>query len=346
MIVVDTNQLGWLNVPGGAPFAILRQVAQQRGHALAVPEMVLIETLAHYRHGVEEDIAAIEKGQRGLRSRGANIRAELPNVDTMVRLREEELRKHFTVLLPAEGAAWEALQREAQRRRPADVDWKKKGAGARDSLIWLTILAAVQQPGAEPVILVTADTDFGKGQQLHPELREELREAGVEADRVKVYASITVVLNELAEKADVPADLDEVLNSPQAAQAVSAALQPNAGAHLWWLFRNHQYSGPGTVVMAAPPVEDLVPGLSGRTESYLIEGKTWVSAERPWTGTYRVALSLEPADAAVFRQPSFDVPFEVDVTVLVGPEEDGNAERVQVINYGMLRTLESLSLTI
>jgi hypothetical protein len=123
VIVVDTNQFDQLDVPSGALFAILRQIAQQHGHTLAIPEMVMVETLAHYRHKLEAHITAIEKGQRGLRRCGASVDIRLPNVELMVQLRSEELRKHITVLEPPEGAAWEALQREAQRRRPADVDW-------------------------------------------------------------------------------------------------------------------------------------------------------------------------------------------------------------------------------
>jgi hypothetical protein len=135
VIVVNTNQFRQLGVPSGALFAILRQVAQQHGHTIAIPEMVMVETLAHYRHEVGTHITQIEKGQRGLRRCGVSIDINFPNVELMVQLREEELHKHITVLEPPEGAAWEALQREAQRRRPADVDWDKKGAGSRDVLI-------------------------------------------------------------------------------------------------------------------------------------------------------------------------------------------------------------------
>jgi hypothetical protein len=329
VIVVDTNQFDQLNVPSGALFAILRQVAQQHGHTLAIPEMVLVETLAHYRHSVEEHIAAIEKGQRGLRRCGATVEIRLPNVELMVQQRSEELRKHVTVLQPSEGAPWEALQREAQRKRPADVDWAKKGAGSRDALIWLTVLQALRQPAAEPVILVTGDSDFGKDGQLHSELREEVIDVG----QVQLCSSIVDVLAQLAEKTAVPADLDEVLNSEQAAQAVAAALHPNAALHLLWLFRS-RFSGPETMLMSVPPAEDLVPERSGRTVAYKIGDETWVSAERTWTGTYWV--SLDPAASEV-RQPSFDVPFEVDVTVLVAPERSEDIDKVQVIDCGMPR---------
>jgi hypothetical protein len=333
VIVVDTNQFDQLNVPSGALFAILRQVAQQHGHTIAIPEMVLVETLAHYRHRVEGHLGAIEKSQRGLRRCGAEIEIRVPDIELMVQLRSEELRKHVTVLQPPEGAAWEALLREAHRRRPADVDWGRKGAGSRDALIWLTVLEAVRQPAAEPGVLVTGDSDFGKGGQLHSELREELKDAGVDSDQVKLCSSIVDVLAQLAEEAVVPTDLDEVLNSEQAAQAVAAALWPNAAFQLLRLFRRH-FSGPETMLMAVPPAEDLVPEPSGRTVAYRIKDETWVSAERTWNGIYWVSLDRA---APISGRPSFDVPFEVDVTVLVAPEQSENVDRVQVIDFGIPR---------
>ncbi len=67
MIVVDTNQFDLLNVPSGALFAILRQVALQHGHTVAIPEMVIVETLAHYRHRIEEHFIDDDEGRRLVR---------------------------------------------------------------------------------------------------------------------------------------------------------------------------------------------------------------------------------------------------------------------------------------
>ena len=333
MIIVDTNQFYRLNAPSGALFVILRQVAERTSHTLAVPEMVLVETLARYRHEVEENVAAIEKGQRGLGRKGVTVDINLPDIEQMVQLRSAELRKNIDVLQPAEGSAWEALQREAFRRRPADVSWEKKGSGARDSLIWLTVLEYVRRTNAEPVLLVTADGDFGRDGQLHSELREELVTAGVDSDRIQLYPRVTSVLNQLAEKADTPKDLDEVLNSEQAVQAVAASLMALAGYHLLWQFRS-RFSGPDTMMMHFPPAADLTPGSGGRTETYKIGGEAWVSAERLWTGTYWVSLDRAEAE---FRQPSFEVQFEVDVTVLVAPEGHADSERIQVIDCAVPR---------
>ena len=200
-------------------------------------------------------------------------------------------------------------------------------------MIWLTVLQALRQPAAEPVILVTSDSDFGKDGELHSELRKELEDVGVDVGQVQLCSSIVDVLAQLAEETAMPADLDEVLNSEQAARAVAAALRPNAALHLLWLFRS-RFSGPETMLMSVPLAEDLVPEQPGRTVAYKIGDETWVSAEGTWTGTYRV--SLDPAAAAV-RQSSFDVPFKVDVTVLVAPKRSDDIDRVQVIDCGIAR---------
>lgn len=333
MIVIDTNQLSWLNVPSGAAFAILRQVAQQHQHTIAIPEMVLAETLAHYQHDVEQYIAAIERGRRGLLSRGVDIKPKLPDVNRMVELRRTEFHDYVKVLQPTEGSAWEALQREAHRRRPAATDWdpKKSGSGARDALIWLTVLHTAQQPGSEPILLVTADADFGRDQRLHPELREELLDAGLSVDHVRLCPSVTEALTLLADKADYPANLELVLKSGQTTHTVNAALELNALPQLHWLYRD-QLLGPDNMTMNIFLADDLEPARDGRTMAYQIGGETWVSAERLWRGTYW--LTLNQADSR-YGQPAFDMPFEVNVTVLIAPESA--VERVQVIDCGMPR---------
>jgi hypothetical protein len=195
------------------------------------------------------------------------------------------------------------------------------------------VVQAVRQPESEPVMLVTGDSDFGRDGRLHPELLADLQDAGVDGARVQLCTSVTDVLDRLADKAQEPEDLDQVLNGEQAAHAVNAALQQGAApVQLLRPFRD-QFRGPESMEMRITAAEDLVPGAGGRTVAYRIGTQTWVSAERRWSGVYWV--SLDRADAR-YHQPPFDVPFEVDVTVLVAPERSG-AEGIQVIDCGMLR---------
>lgn len=63
MILLDTNQL--IGRPPGAPLLrMLKKAAEDTGHEVVLPEIVLEEYLAHYQHDVGEAAQAARKGIR------------------------------------------------------------------------------------------------------------------------------------------------------------------------------------------------------------------------------------------------------------------------------------------
>ncbi|WKX69407.1 hypothetical protein [Streptomyces sp. XD-27] len=61
MIVLDTNQLEHVAFPHGAVLGMLRKIAELQQQSLAIPEMVVVEHVAHYRHRVEQALTTARK---------------------------------------------------------------------------------------------------------------------------------------------------------------------------------------------------------------------------------------------------------------------------------------------
>ncbi|MCX5097769.1 hypothetical protein OOK36_56050 [Streptomyces sp. NBC_00365] len=68
MIVLDTNQLRHAAFPHGAVLGMLRKIAEISGMTLALPEMVVIEHVAHHRHEIEVSLTSARKALAALRA--------------------------------------------------------------------------------------------------------------------------------------------------------------------------------------------------------------------------------------------------------------------------------------
>ncbi|MFD8992716.1 PIN domain-containing protein [Streptomyces goshikiensis] len=315
MIVLDTNQLKHAAFPHGALLGMLRKIADLHGRTLALPEMVAIEHVAHYQHEVEQQHA------QALRALGALAKAFDKDFSQEVRMhtpadageaRRAALEKVFTILPTPDGAAAEALRREANRQPPAEQTWSTgkgevRAGGARDVAIWLTVLDAARQSD-RPVWFLTQDGDFrgSDGEDFHPVLRAEADAAlaNLRGSLRLLPQGIQQLLGELAEEVTpVPDSLEQLLHHPDVAEAVINEL----------IY--------GTVIQATVPQVDyemfhslgtrlFVDNLA-RSRAYRVGEGTWISAQVRW----RVARGYKP----VWRSdlPVSDVKFVFDTTLLV-----------------------------
>jgi hypothetical protein len=98
--------------------------------------------------------------------------AYIPDSSEVVATWESSLREHFEIITADGADAKEALRREALRIRPA-----REGRGARDALIWTTVVRHARL--GNKLHLVSNNTgDFGypKKSELHADLAAELIE--------------------------------------------------------------------------------------------------------------------------------------------------------------------------
>lgn len=231
MIILDTNQLRQAAPPHGAVLGMLQKLAGISGHELALPQMVLDEFNARYEHVVQTAIDDLQRAARRVSAhfsrdiarqvRGLDVAQALPVMQASV-------GKVFTILPTPAGTEHEALMREAYRRRPAKTDWGEgPGSGARDVVIWLTVLDTASRQQAD-VLFLSQDKGFGTDAGFHTELQEEaaMRLGGTVRLRL-LNGGIEQLLGEVATKAPIQSNLMALLGHEIVTNGVASFLLEN-----------------------------------------------------------------------------------------------------------------------
>ncbi|MCX5097772.1 PIN domain-containing protein [Streptomyces sp. NBC_00365] len=250
--------------------------------------------------------------------------------------RRAELEHGFTVLPTPPGAAEEALAREANRHPPAEQVWvdsdgkSVKARGARDALIWLTILETASTTN-EVVWFVSQDGDFGNAgrSDFHDVLRAEANaKLGEDSDRLRLLSGgVDDLLDELATKADAPEDLAAMLQGPVVAYAVHLATQ-----------------GPNLFLGLLPP--SLPIGIEGAYRSQMIKlvetsvrkNKTYEVGDRLWVSAQLGCRAYKSYDYSVLQAgavipQTLAVQFRFEATVLL-EIENGRTRSAEVVSLG------------
>lgn len=340
MIVLDTNQLEHVAFPHGAVLGMLRKIAELQQQSLAIPEMVVVEHIAHYRHRVEQALTTARKALATLDKafdQDLLSHVEGLSVDAAAEKQQAALGKSFKILPTPSGAAEEALRREANRIAPSEQVWEvgngkpMKARGARDVTIWLTLLECARSTDA-PVWFVSQDGDFGKD-DFHAVLREEAeRELGSGAGRLRLlHRGIDQLLRELAEPTQKPAELARILKGPVVAYAVHIALtEADVFARLLpRIPRDPNYTAIpyGSVALGSHDVK--------RTETYQVGDRLWVSAQLRWQAAANFERFMQPSAP---RSLTPGIEFSFDATVLL-EIENGEPRSAEVVSLGPLTVL-------
>jgi hypothetical protein len=163
------------------------------GYTVAVPEVVVQETVNHFREKVSEETSRIVSSTRTLgKYLGKKLAA--PKVDQAAELSQYEtslrhrLQLAGSCILPLPSATHQQLlARELKRRKPFNAN----GKGHRDALIWETILEYAGKHPSERIAFVTSNVnDFCDKDKLHPDLVQDLKDGGLPADHVTVFTAL------------------------------------------------------------------------------------------------------------------------------------------------------------
>ncbi len=320
MIVLDTNQLKTAAFPHGPVLSMLRKVAEIHAMDLALPEMVLVEHAAHFRHEID---LALTAGRKALSVLGPAFDVDMGSwlndrdANRAADSRQAHLRRVFRVLPTPPGAAEEALKREANRLPPAEPAWtldgrEVKARGARDVTIWLTLLETVAHSN-EDVWFVTIDHDFGK-ETFRAELHEEaVRILGSRSSRLRLVPGLDALLGELADKAEPPENLDDLLRSPRIAHAVKAALM---GGGLFLRTLTAMNPAPDGFYRSNGNY-DLTIKTIKRTKCYAV-GNIWVSAQVEWNAAILVERHILDEPNSSWKQ---ELSLRLETTVLAEVEQ-------------------------
>lgn len=343
MISLDTNQLLGKSTDG-ALLHMLRKVAEQTGHDLVLPEVVVEEYMAHYAHEVELAAKKVRDGVDELRRlipRWAADPALLRSVEEdAADLRRGKLGELFRVH-PTPGGAWrESMIREASRRPPAKSSWENgKAGGARDVAIWLTVLDACQSSREATYFVTENSSDFGRNGSLRPELAKEADDRlGHDADLLRYCPGIPALMSQLGIENAQPPDDGTISSAGQVLAAIETAL---AGDDVPFEFMSGIANSALKVAGGFGRVQDLrFKRLQGKVEAYRIDDGAWACARGVWEGWTSLWVLWKPelGPSASGRQVRLD--FTVSATVVMQINDQGAIVAAEVTDRSRLVAVE------
>ncbi|WP_341358933.1 PIN domain-containing protein [Georgenia sp. M64] len=216
-VVLDTNAVysdPWL---ASAPGKKLLELAAHGSCVVVYPQVVIDELRRQRREAAEKahrqaanGVSDMEKAGVEVTQTAAHLKASFEKIDLDLNTAFEavlQLDNVVTAPVP-DVAATEILKRDLARRRPfmeVEVGQKSASVGFRDTLIWETVLAVLEQDANyEKVLLATADKGFLSDdlKSLHEDLIDDLD--GRHIDR-KRAGSVKNVFNANAEVGEAAA---------------------------------------------------------------------------------------------------------------------------------------------
>jgi hypothetical protein len=315
VIILDTNVIPNGPAAGNVVFPVLEVVASHAGQRLAVPKIVVEESCERLRRELLQAHEHSARGAETVRKYLGTSFSPRPVDSFVVPNWREYLERVFVVLDAADGAHEEALLREAQRRPPT-----RDGRGARDALVWLTVLAA--QAHEETTYFVSSNgKDFGKDGLL-PTLRAEIPEGS----NLIYCTSLADLLGRLATRSPRPLSRADVEGS----EAVREAIRLSLTGPPWFfevftlavLERHGKALSAGGIDVMSVSVED--------SASYEVAGKRFAGARcRVVTRHHLTATSI--ADTAAQDNWTESLEIQTEPLLFLERNEDGSIERAQVL---------------
>jgi hypothetical protein len=193
-LILDTNALPVLGSFTSGFWVALFHLCTAKGIEPAISEVALEESVNLRRVTAEEAVEAVLSAVNQLSKLTTIAPIYAPSGEEIAKSHEEQLKALFEILPLSGDHAREALRREARRILPA-----REGRGARDSAIWLTVAALVND-GHEVHFVSNNSKDFGKG-EIHPQMLAEVEKA---QQPIKYYSSPNDFLAAIATRIDRP----------------------------------------------------------------------------------------------------------------------------------------------
>jgi hypothetical protein len=195
IVVLDTTETFADLRLDGPNFRMLKAYLSRTRSRLSIPQIVVEETINHYREKLAESVETATTALRDIgRMLGESKVYSPPSIDQARTV--EDFRRYLDMQLRELGGsviAYGKVQlpdlvvRSLGRRRPFDSNGQR---GFRDAVLWETLLTEVipSVRDNEPVGLVTRNSkDFGKEPELFPELQEDCRSRGNPEVQVRLF---------------------------------------------------------------------------------------------------------------------------------------------------------------
>jgi hypothetical protein len=291
LIILDTNVLPRHGSLAGPAVALVHAIAQKTGHKVALPAIVVEETVAELDRELGKEWGKARTAAEALARFFPGYRIHQPDLAKRVEQWRADLKRSFTILDPPPGAADEALRREARRIAPTRSAGDK-GIGARDALIWLTVLDAYnREPGDGATYFVTNNAaDFGRDKLLPP-LQQEVDEIATTAS-FHYLNSMTGLLDALATPAGEGPTADQLLASDELRSTVREVLSSmDIISDDYWQQPSVPFEIDTTIetnVTILPPLRPMLTEISLRgaeaAKAYEVGGQRFAAVWTVWDG--------------------------------------------------------------
>ncbi|MFN6481093.1 PIN domain-containing protein [Nostoc sp. DedQUE07] len=205
-------------------FETIQVLAQECSQEIAIPELVLRESVAHRQREIEDAFGTLRRAYEKARIYLNGI-AE-PNLPCSKDLAESwccSLKEKVKILETPKNAFEEGIFREIQRIRPT-----REGRGARDAVIWLTIKQAHFLSDSVNYFVSENIKDFASSDKntLHEDLKMEIIEHPIPL----IYCnSLDILLKKIANEEKPGIDITEQLinSSDNLQEALRRAIRDN-----------------------------------------------------------------------------------------------------------------------
>jgi hypothetical protein len=205
VIIFDTSVLFGLG-PEDPKLDLLRALRQSGQQQVAIPWMVQEELVAHrvLRHAKAHAEAVTATRTLNRPAPWAHEPEPGPfDRDAASAYWRKQYRRLFDVIETSGDVALQALQREANRQKPAKGPKASDKGGARDAAIWLSVVDYLKANPGETAYFVTGNTrDFGNGTELPAPMDADIK--GLES-QLKLLTSFDDAVSEFT----TPLETDE-----------------------------------------------------------------------------------------------------------------------------------------
>lgn len=192
LIVLDTTETFGNPRLEGPDYVMLRSYVSRHPVSLVVPEIVIDETVNHFREQLSASVAEVGSSMRTLKRLAPHL---FEDTEVKCNLDEEvgKYRKSLVTQLkafPSRCPGYDGIpmtlvvSRALAKRKPFDT---RGGAGFRDALIWESLLAHMKGENASDVVIITRNKrDFGEHGGLCSDLADDLELLGLPRTSVRI----------------------------------------------------------------------------------------------------------------------------------------------------------------
>lgn len=223
-VILDTNIIFSDFHLKGARIKNLCESVKSTGDTVHIPEVVVDESINKYREKTRECKLKIDRGISDFKRLTGKDVEDNPISDEFILKESEKYARSFKKQLQELGikiipypsiSHQELVKRDLARKKP----FQETGKGYRDALIWESVKSICEKSlslfeNPKTIFVNKNHKDFCEEGLLHPDLKEDLVNNGINEDYVRVIEDIDIFIKEyIKPKQKILKNIQEELNA-------------------------------------------------------------------------------------------------------------------------------------